>query len=222
MNINDAYISFLIKVNQNLKSSNIAASKDRFVIIYNEEQVRRVDYILGKKNNDEIRDIQFLLKTETINTVNNTIGNKVAITLPSDFLNLSSTYCTVKTETCKDIRLSLFEIKDFNSEEVLTDENNAPSLKYREAPYYIGSDSLQIFTKDFTVEKAVLTYYKYPRKVDISGYQKFDSTASTDIDPEGDDAFVNKVISMSAESFYRNYGDPQQIQINKDRVINNN
>ena len=52
MNINDAYISFLIKVNQNLKSSNIAASKDRFVIIYNEEQVRRVDYILGKKNND--------------------------------------------------------------------------------------------------------------------------------------------------------------------------
>ena len=42
--------------------------------------------------------------------------------------------------------------KDFNSEEILTDENNAPSLKYREAPYYIGSDSLQIFTKDFTVK----------------------------------------------------------------------
>lgn len=221
MNIEAAYQSFLLKVNQNYKSSNVAASKDRFVILYNEEQVRRIEYILSKKSDDSIREIQNFLTTTKITTIGSTLGNKVTVPLPQDYLDLSSAYCTVKSKDCKGIRLSLFEIKDFDTEQILLDVNSSPSLAYREAPYYIGGDSLQVFTDNFTLESATLTYYRYPTTVDISGYIHLDNSASTSIDPEGDDSFVNKVISMCAESFFRNYGDPQQLQINKDRIINN-
>lgn len=221
MKIDDAYISFLMKVNQNFKSTNVAASKDRFVTLYNEEQIRRVEFVLDNKNNDDIREIQFLLKSETLNTVNATLDNKVNFTLPTDYLDLADAYCYVGNKDCKNIRLSLWEIKSFNSEEVLTDDNNTPSLEYREAPYYIGDNSIQVFTGNFTIDRVQLSYYKEPRPVDISGYQYADGTPSQNIDPEGNDNFVNKVISMCSESFFRNYGDPQQIQINKDRIINN-
>lgn len=220
MKIEDAYLSFLQKVNQNLDSNNITASKDRFVLIYNEEQIRRIEYILSKKGDDSIREIQLFLTSKTI-PVNNIQGNKVSLTLPDDYLDLSSSFCTVSTSSCKNIRLSLFEIKDFDTEQIVTDENNKPSLRYREAPYYIGGDSMQVFTDNFTLANANLTYYRYPKKVDISGYIKADNTASTNIDPEGDDSFVNKVIAMSAESYFRNNQDPQGFQLNKDRIINN-
>ena len=61
MNIQEAYLRFLIKVNKNLSSNNITASKDRFVLLYNEEQIRRVEYILDNKNDDEIREINTFL-----------------------------------------------------------------------------------------------------------------------------------------------------------------
>ena len=61
MNIQEAYLRFLTKVNKNLSSNNITASKDRFVLLYNEEQIRRVEYILDNKNDDEIREINTFL-----------------------------------------------------------------------------------------------------------------------------------------------------------------
>ena len=55
MDIQEAYLRFLTKVNKNLSSNNITASKDRFVLLYNEEQIRRVEYILQNKNCFSIR-----------------------------------------------------------------------------------------------------------------------------------------------------------------------
>lgn len=223
MTIQEAYIRFLTKVNQNLKSTNVVASKDRFILLYNEEQIRRIEYILDKKNDDEIREINNFLITEPNISVTNILDNKFSLALPTNYLDLSSAYAKVSNSSCSDIRISLYEIKDFNSEEILADKNNAPSLKYREAPFYIGNSSLQIFTDGFSVDNAVITYYKYPQKVDIEGYiHVSNGAASRDINPEGSEAFINKVISGCAESFFRNYGDTNQIQINKDRVVNNN
>jgi len=222
MSIEEAYNQFLVKVNKNYKSSNVVASKDRFITLYNEEQVRRVEFALENKNDDSIRSIQQFLTTSTPLPATFIQGNKTSVSLPEDYLEFSSAYCTVSAGECDNIRLSLFEIKDFDTEEVLSDVNNSPSLSYREAPFYIGGDAIQVFTEGFTVNTATVTYYRYPRTVDISGYIHLDNTASTNIGPEGDSAFINKVISMCAESFFRNYGDTNQVTINKDRIQNNN
>ena len=222
MTISEAYISFLTKVNQNYKSNNITASKDRFIRLYNEEQVRYIELILERKNDDEIRQINKFLTSKVLNT--STIQDtKFTFSLPDNFLDFSSAFSKVSTTNCKDIRVSLFEIKDFNTEQVLLDNNNKPSLSYREAPCYIGNESINIFTEGFNVDSVTLSYYRYPNNVDIEGYIHIGSNiASSNVDPEGDNAFINKVISGCAESFFRNYGDTTQVQINKDRIINNN
>ena len=222
MTIQEAYLLFLTKVNRNLKSNNVIASKDRFVLLYNEQQIRRIEYVLDRKNNDSIREAQHFLVTSNPLTVSSYINSKARLDLPVDYMDFSSAYAKVSGANCKGIKMSLWEIKDFDTEEIVDDDNNKPSLSYREAPFYVGDNSLQVFVGDFTLDHVIMTYYKYPQKVDMSGYEKPDGTASVDINPEGDDAFVQKVINMCAESFFVNYGDANSAALNKDRVINNN
>lgn len=221
MTIDSAYIQFLNKVNRNADSNNITASKDRFVTLYNEEQIRRMEGVFQDKNSDFIREIQQFLVTKNNLLPTTLLDTKATVLLPTDYFQLSSAYIFAETKKCKQIRVSLFEIKDLDTEQVLSDKHNEPSLRYREAPFYIGSDAIQVFTKDFKVSNATVTYYRYPRKVDMQGIIKEDGTAGNNIDPEGDDAWVNRVISMCAESYFRNNGDTAQIQINKDRIVNN-
>lgn len=220
MNIEDGYIKFLTKVNRNLKSNNVTASKDRFILLYNEEQIRRVDFILENKNNDELREIEPFLGNANLTSLS-TKGEIISASLPSDYLDLSSASCLVDSGKCVGERVSLNEIKDFDKEQVVTNENEKPSFEYREAPYYIGGGNINIFFDNFTVTEVILSYYKYPKPVDISGYIKTDGSASSDIDPEGSERFINKVINMCAESFARNYNDTNSITINKDRIVTN-
>lgn len=222
MNVQEAYLRFLTKVNRNLSSNNIVASKDRFVLLYNEEQIRHLDYCLDFRNDIGIKDAEVFLVTDSNVQPQAAIDNIVPLNLADDWYEVSSAYAYVKTDECENIRLSLFEIKNFDQEQLAIDANNAPSIRYREAPYYMGDNNLNVYTKDFTIERGIVTYYRFPRPIDIEGYIKLDDTASTNIDPEGTDWWVNKVISMCAESFFRNYGDANLVTINKDRIINNN
>jgi hypothetical protein len=222
MNVQEAYLRFLTKVNRNLSSNNIVASKDRFVLLYNEEQIRHLDYCLDFRNDIGIKDAEEFLVTDSNVQPQAAIDNIVPLNLADDWYEVSSAYAYVKTDECDNIRLSLFEIKNFDQEQLAIDANNSPSIRYREAPYYMGDNNLNVYTKDFTIERGIVTYYRFPRPIDIEGYIKLDDTASTNIDPEGTDWWVNKVISMCAESFFRNYGDANLVTINKDRIINNN
>jgi hypothetical protein len=72
------------------------------------------------------------------------------------------------------------------------------------------------------INDAFLSYYKYPKKIDIAGYISIDNQTSTNISPELDDRFTNKVIAMTVEDFQRNNQDQLGFQLSKDRVINNN
>jgi len=223
MNIQEAYLRFLTKVNRNLSSNNITASKDRFVFLYNEEQIRFLDYCLDQRNDDGLSDAEEFLVVDNNVQPTTSIGDITPLDMSNiDWYEISSGYVYVKNKECKHIQLSLFEIKNFDQEEIVRDANNAPSLKYREAPYYVGNNNLNVYTKDFDIERGVITYYRFPKDIDIDGYVRIDGTASTNIDPEGTDWWVNQVISMCAESFFRNYSDVTGIEINKDRIINNN
>jgi len=136
-------------------------------------------------------------------------------------MEYSSAYAKVSTKKCKDIKVNLWEFKDFNYSEVIGDKNATSSLEFREAPMTISGGKIQVFDEGFSVDKVYLTYYRYPKDIDIEGYIKIDgSTTSTNVDPELDNEFIDKVISMCAESYFRQYGDPNQVQINKDRILN--
>jgi len=221
MTVEEAYIKFVIKLNKNLNSNNITADPSRFVITFNENLSRRVIDVIGDGNDEDIRSIQeFLVSGEL--TDSETKEDRFLFKLPKDYLDFSSGYAKASLGKCKDKQLDIWEIKDKNYTDKLSDEFSKPSFSYREAPFIVANSKIQIFKSDFTISKVVLNYYKYPTYIDIEGYTTIAGDPSTSINPEGSDRFLNKVISMTVEDFQRNYSDTAGVQFSKDRIINNN
>ncbi len=222
MTIKTAYLLFLTKVNRNLNSNNITADHSRFVLYYNESQVRRISQLVLEGNDERLREIQGFLKPNVDLDFDVEQLDRRLYKLPKDYKDFSSSYALGDKNGCKNKKIDLHEIKDKNYTQVLSDNFNKPSFEYRESPIIVADDKLNVFTaKDFTFSKVVLTYYRYPKEIDIEGYTNVEGGASTDINPEGNRDFVDKVISMAAEDFARNYGDIQGVQIHKDRIKTN-
>lgn len=222
MTIEEAYIKFIIKLNKNLNSNNITADPERWVITFNENLSKRIVDVLSTPNDKRLREIQYFLENEGIPPTNGTTTTESYFELPKDYLDYSSGDLEVKAEGCSATRMDPIEIKDANYSEVIRDNYLEPSYEYRETPFIITDNKLKVFKKDFEIQKFLLSYYRYPKKVDIAGYTKIDGSQSSSVDPEGDDKFLDKVISLTVEDFQRNYSNTQGVQLSKDRIINNN
>lgn len=219
MNINEIYLKFLEKVNKNFTNDNISVDKSRFVFIYNEAQNRFVEWVLEKRNEDDIRDIQFLLVNDKELVYKDKTINNYNYLLPKDFFSFSNIQVFASNSSCKNVRLDSFEVKTEEKFIYLEDEFNKPSLKARETFYTLGGDCINIFYDDFQISKAYLTYYRYPKKVDIEGYITIDNNQSVNINPEFDDKIIDRIISIAAKIFNSNSDNLQKIQFDKDNII---
>jgi len=218
MNTEQAYIKFQLKVNQNFENSKIAVDRGRFVLLFNEAQNKMVEAILDKKSSDEIRYLQRILVSN--HGISNPQNTEVAtlFDLPQDYFDFSSAYTKASNEKCEDQTIYLFEIKDDNRLEFLQDEFNEPSFSAREAPMIISSDKVYAFKKDFKHNKLYMSYYRYPLQIRLLTEDDPESQFDTSIDPEFDDKFLDRIITMASSLFEQNNSNPKY-QIDMQRAI---
>lgn len=219
MNIQDAYHKFINKVNENHTNDNIVVDKPRFVSLFNEYQNRYVEWVLEKRNEDEIRNIQVLVVSNKplkryISTFNN-----IQYILPKDYFDFIDITGFVKDKECGEIKFNLFEAKGENISVLFSDENSKPSLKYRESFYTFGGNKVILYKDNFDFNKVYLTYYKYPLEVDISGYIKMNNSQSVDTDPIFDDKVVDRILSAAAKGFDINTENYNKISLDNDRIF---
>lgn len=220
MKIEEVYLKFLQKVNRNLTNDNISVDRGRFIFLINEEMIRRCEYLLEKKNEDDIRYLQKLLvhnkklvkSTKTVNTR--------SYSLPSDFLDFINTRVYADNSECGNQEMQVWEAKGEDTDELLSDESNKPSFKYRETFYTIGGDKIHYYIDDFDIVSAYISYYRFPQKLDISGYTRADGTTSISIDPEMDDRFMDRVITGAASSYAANQENFNKHKVNESRALN--
>lgn len=224
MSPNDIYLSVITKLTKNLGTDNITVDKPRVVAAFNENQIRRVSLILERKDDDNLREIQkLLIPAVSISPDSSSTTERVSFKFPENYFEISSGYAIGSRGKCKEKKLFLWEIKDPNHNEVLSNEHLKPSFDYQEIPYIVADNKITTFKDStFNIDKLYLSYYKYPKKLDIAGYIRSDNTTSSDSTPELDDRFINKVIAMTVEDFQRNFQDQVGHSLSKDRVINNN
>lgn len=220
MKIIDCYLRALQKAEENATNGGIKLDKARFVQLFNEEQNRLVLYFLNKRNEDDIRYLQKLAVYSKDMSKKKDIDNPKSslFYLPSDyfaFINISGIFS--KGE-CSASDFNLWEAKNENVHELLADEFNKPSYVYRDAFYTIGEEGVRVYVDDFNVDKLFITYYRYPKPVDISGYIKSDNTNSSDIDPELDDKLVDIILNMVEKQFALNESEYNRYQIDSNNV----
>ena len=175
-------------------SQNIAVDNSRAVIALNEAQNRMVEFFLSTKQDDNLRYIQKLLKSQEIErTSEEKLTNNFS--LPDDYFDFSSIVGYGSTEKCKGKKFHLYEIKNQNKDEILNDEFNKPSFLYRESPYYISEDSVKIFVDDFKMDKVILDYYRYPVQLRLIDEDNPESDFDEGFQIEFDDKLIDRIVS---------------------------
>lgn len=218
MTTEQTYIKFLLKVNDNFENSNVAGDRGRFVVVFNEAQNKMIEYILDNKKNDESRYIQQILVSNHKILKTASVEYADTFSLPKDYFDLSSAYTKASNSTCKDQKISLYEIKDDNKVEILQDEFNKPSFIAREAPFSLSSNKLHVYKDCFSNDELFLSYYRYPIQIRTVVEDDPESPFNELFAPEFDDKFLDRIISMAASLFEGNSSDPKY-QIDMQRAL---
>lgn len=210
MNTQTAYDKFQIKVNNNSETGKIAVDRGRFVLLYNEAQNRLIEYILDKKSEDDIRYVEVILVQQYSLTLFKSDKEYQDYSLPKDYFDFSSLHATANKGKCSNKKMTLFEIKDDDSPLILEDEYNNPSFIAREAPFSIASNKIKIYKDDtFEYNKVFLNYYRYPVQIKLINEADPESGFVEQLNPEFDDKFVDRIISLAAGGFELNNENPK-------------
>lgn len=219
MTIEQAYLQWLQLVDRNLTNNNISVDKPRFIMAFNSLQNRYLEWLLEKRNEDAIRYASPLLEPNKNLQKSISTPSYDSFDLPTDYFDFANLAVFASKAGCKDQRVFTFEVKSEDVEELLADVDNRPSFEYRETFYYTANNKINVFKSDFSVDKAQLTYYRYPKKVDIAGYIKEDGSNSSDVDPEWDDKAVIRILIAMSKEYAANNADANKYQIERDRLF---
>lgn len=205
-----AYESYLLKVEKNGVNDGISTSRDRFVITFNEAQNKFTEFTLQNRKVDDVRYIEHLLVLDKKILTSSKTSDHYNFPLPDNYLDLASVRGFGSQDNCKNQSIELFEIQTENSSEILNDEDNKPSFKWREAPFTIASNLVNVYTDNtFSVDEILLSYYRYPTQIALidpyNPESKFDETITIDWDAKS----LDRIISLTAGEFDLNTNNPR-------------
>ena len=222
MTIERAYVEFLMLVNRNATNNKTNVDKARFVILFCNSQIKYLEKVLEKRNEDEIRHVQKLLVRDlpVVFVPSKSGDNYSAFALPENYFDFSNIVAIAKNDYCSGRKMTLIEAKSEDTEERWKDSNSNPSFEFAESYYHFSEDTVLLFKDGFEYEEVALTYYRYPVPVEIEGYKKEDGSVSTiNVDPELDNKVVRKILIDMEKEFSAINSDPQGYQMSKDRLF---
>lgn len=219
MTSEEVVLKILEKANKNNSNDNQPIDKPRAIIAVNEAQNKFVEWVLEKKNEDDIRLIQLLLVPEEKLSEYKKTEDSQYFNLPTNLFEFTNIKAIAQEDKCKDV-INLWEAKAQNVNELLADENNSPSFYYRESFYYLSNGKIRIFRKNFNITSASISYYRYPRIINVDGYIGVDGNTSYNVDPEWDDKVMDRIISIAVKDLNINAENLNRVQVDNQRIVN--
>tara|TARA_R100000656_G_scaffold124883_1_gene104195 strand:- start:827 stop:1492 length:666 start_codon:yes stop_codon:yes gene_type:complete len=214
----EIYDSFIIKANENGQTDNIAVEKAKFAILYNEASVKFVEWVLDKRNEDDIRYLAPISVPDKITEISGTTKHQLA-PLPSDYLGFGNINAKATSECCVSVDMELYEIKVENENTILNDQHSKPSIEYREAPFYIKQGEIKILVDNFKIDEVDLMYYKYPKQIELNDPEDPESGfKDADEDMDFDKKAIDRIISIAVSDYNLNTNNPK-FQADKSRVV---
>lgn len=217
MDTNKVYEKFLQKLDS-VGTQSIAVDKGSFCFMFNEAMNKEVEFFIKNKNDEDIRYLQKILNTkEILPTDDKKLYRSFA--LPTDYFTFSSAIGVASNDICKNVTISLYEIKNQNKDVILSDEYSKPSFKYRECPFYIGNDSLNVYVDDsFDLQTVILDYYRYPVQIRLIDEDVFESPFDDNYRVEFDAKLVDRIITTAVSDFQISIKDGTY-RVNRERAI---
>lgn len=177
-----------------------------------------------EQSKPRIDDLQILLKDISINVTKKDLLYETE-KLPEDYFEWKRITCKAKHECCDNKRrMVIYLAEEANVDTLLRDYNKKPNFEWGETFCTLKDNKANIYTNnEFEVEQAVLTYYRQPRRIQITGvsdpYTGIVSTA--EVLSEFKDDIIEllideavKIIAGDIESFNQQQTASSQVESN--------
>lgn len=201
MTVEDAYILYLSKVEKNITNDNISTDKGRFCVLFNEKSLQFLRELLQVKGTDEIRYANKFLILNSPIPISSTSEKTNNFKLPENYFDLGNVRAFATKDKCKDKEVYLYETLSENYTEQIRNQNTTPSFEWRESLFTLSDKEVKIFYDDFTVDRVLLSYYRYPQKIRLidedDPESQFDETSQI----EWDDVATQMIIDRCVLAF---------------------
>jgi hypothetical protein len=220
MTPNDIYEKYIVKAEKNSTNDNFSTDRGKVALLYNELSIRMIQFYIHNRQLDIAKDIQVLLVDNAELGLEESEESYSLFNLPQDFLTWSSASAIGSKGTCSNQHIDLFELRDENKSNILTSSFFSPSFDYREAPYNYTGDRLKVYKEvGMTINKAFLTYYRNPIKIQLQDPDNPESTFQN-VQIELPEQVVDRIVSAMVGDFKINNADPS-FQFDKQRQNEN-
>lgn len=210
------YLKFLTKVNKGNTQGDVACDKDRFVLIFNEVKNRWVEKTLKVKDSILIDSLQEIVKPHKLQDGIDA-GEYEEFSLPPDFYEAILANVLAKRKKCKR-NLYLRQVKNQDKNVLRFNINYKPDFDFEWSFFSIQDNTIRVYKDGFSVENGVLEYYQVIPDLDVEGYIHLNGEPSTNIAIPLSEQYVDQIVNLAAEEFERDFQNPQDLQIAKDRT----
>lgn len=217
----EAFKIFQLKMDKLDTEDTMDISPGEFVLMYNELQNKIIIEKYRNKTTRYVDDIQGIIEMKSLEKDKDLLSNDTVthFTLPENYFDYISSSSIASNSNCNNRVLYNFEVKQVDLNVKLNDEFNKPSFDFGETIITINKNSISVYKDEtFNIDKLNLTYYRFPKQIDIEGYIKINGDNSVNIDPELPDYLINEIIDRVVLEFQRNYKDQLGVQINQAKL----
>jgi hypothetical protein len=140
-------------------------------------------------------DLQKLLIREPIASAKKDIYYEGV--LPENYLQWKRVDIYAKKECCDKRRMTVYLAEEGNLNQLLRDKAKQPNFEWAETFATLINNTVHLYTNDeFDIEEAFLTYYRQPRKIQITGCSDpyTGVTSTTEVESEFKDDIVELII----------------------------
>ena len=217
MNFEESYEKYLVISESNGTTNKLSTDKSRFAINYNIAQNKVIEWFIENNNSDENRYLQSIkIPDESLSVLDKKEDYK-QFSLPAEYFDFINLKVLGSNEKCLGQRFKVIEVKAENVHNLYLDTNYEPSFKYRETFYTIAQDAIQVYKKNFDIDSADLSYYRYPKQIELVDPENPESNFKNDT-LDFDDKLINRIIFMTA-SLHSLSTDDQKYQAFKQETV---
>lgn len=207
MTFEESYQKYLILSESNGTTDYLSTDKGRYTVIFNLYQNKIIEWLIESNSSDENRYLQKI----KINYKKLSLKEKSDIYdsfyLPEDYFDFLNLIPYASKGKCVNQILKSEEVKQENVPNIFLDVNSNPSFKYRETIYTIGENAVQVYKQDFDIDSVNMSYYRYPKQIELVYPDNPESNFKDDI-LEFDDKLSNRIILAAVSLHQLSSKDP--------------
>lgn len=228
--VKDLIYDVEFKLNKVATNRNQSVPREDILIALNEAQIQLIKqkvntnniYKLGTDSfNKRYDDLRVLIPPDTKLSVSLVaVPNYIFNITPTDYMFFVKCYILADKGECKNRRVDVNLIPHADVVEWLNNEHLKPSFLYQETIATLGSNGITIYTDDFVPTSLSLTYIRYPKRIDIAGYEHFDGTDSVDSDCELPDYLKDELVDLAVQELAMSTENINAIETTDKRINN--